>query len=402
MVTGVDLEKAVELILNNVKPITDTLEKPLMNLLHRVLVSDVVAQEDNPPFDRSPVDGYALRAEDVAKATRENPVVLEVIEEITAGDQPQKELRAGQASRIMTGAQIPNGADSNIYQEQTDYGTVMVKIYKPVKAYENYCYQGEDYKKSQALIAAGTRINSSDVGILASMGYDKAVVLRKPRIAVFVTGDEIVEPGKPKDPGKIYNSNLYMLSSRLTELGYEPEQMEQIEDSPEALAKAIDKAIGWADLVVTTGGVSVGIKDIVHETVEILGAEQIFWKVNLKPGSPTIFSVKNCVPILSLTGNPFGVAANTELLLRPLLSKLTGDKTLYPVRTEAVMTSNFPKASKGRRFIRAIYSNGKVVLPDGLHSSSAVSNMQEYNCLVDIPAGTAELRVGDKVQVVTL
>lgn len=373
-----------------------------MDSLSRVLACDMVAPADSPPFDRSPVDGYALRAEDIKNASKENPVVLEVVEEVTAGDHPQKEILSGQAARIMTGAPIPKGADCNIYQEQTDYGYEQVKIFKPVKAFENYCYAGEDYRKSEKLIEQGTRITSSEIGILASMGYDKTVVYRKPKIALFVTGDEIIEPGTPISPGKIYNSNQYMLAARLMELGQSPQQMGQIIDRPGALADAVNEALKWADMIVTTGGVSVGKKDIVHEALEIIGAQRIFWKVNLKPGSPTVFSVKDSVPILSLTGNPFGVAANTELLLRPALSRLSGDVTLMPVRSEAVMTSEFLKASKGRRFIRAIYSDGKVRLPEGLHSSSVISNMRGYNCLVDIAAGTPEVRIGDKVQVVHL
>lgn len=400
--TRVDLEKAVELILDNVKLVTDTQQVGLMDSLSRILACDMVADADSPPFDRSPVDGYALRSEDVRNASKENPVVLDVIEEVTAGDHPQKEILKGQASRIMTGAPIPKGADCNIFQEQTDYGDKQVEIYKPVKAFENYCYRGEDYRQAEKLIKKGTRITSSEIGILASMGYDKTAVYRKPRIALFVTGDEIIEPGTPIAPGKIYNSNQYMLAARLTEMCQAPEQMGQVVDRPNALAEVINKALQWADLIVTTGGVSVGKKDIVHEALEIVAAQRIFWKVNLKPGSPTVFSVKDSVPILSLTGNPFGVAANTELLLRPLLSKLSGDETLFPLRTEAVMASEFLKASKGRRFIRAIYSDGKVCLPAGLHSSSVISNMHGYNCLIDIAAGTGPLRVGDRVQVVHL
>ena len=241
-----------------------------------------------------------------------------------------------------------------------------------------------------------------ETGILASMGCAEAVVYRHPKVSVLTTGDEVTSPGQPLQPGKIYNSNLTMLVVRLRELGIRPVLAKTISDDPELMGKALKDAAAQSDLIITTGGVSVGKKDILHKAVQVSGSERVFWRVIAKPGTPVLFSVCEGVPVISLSGNPFGAAANFEMLIRPALAKMTRDESLNPVVSQAVMADPFFKESKRRRFIRGILKDGQVYMPSGLHSSGVLSSLQGCNCIVDIPAGSGALKLGDPVKVVLI
>ncbi|MCD8148821.1 MAG: molybdopterin-guanine dinucleotide biosynthesis protein B [Clostridiales bacterium] len=397
---GITLEDAADCILNHTKRITRTERLPLLSAAGRILAEDMITMMENPPFDRSPIDGYACRAADIREASVEHPAVLRVTEEIDAGQYSDRTVRSGEAVRIMTGAAIPPGCDCCVRQESTDYGETTVSIYESVPIHGNYCDHGEDFRKGICMLQAGDKLGYVELANLAAMGADSIPVYEKPRIALFTTGDEVMEPGQPLLPGKIYNSNFYLLTARLAEFGITPLWQEHIPDHARAVAAAIRRAAEeGADLILTTGGVSVGKKDILHETIQLLDAEKLFWKVRLKPGSPTIFSVFRDVPVISLSGNPFGALANMELLVRPALAKMTGDSSYSMQQTTAVLQGQFRKASKGRRFIRARYENGAVYLPDGLHSSGVLASMRGCNCLIDIAPGTPALNQGDQVNI---
>lgn len=385
---GVTVEQAVELILEHVSAITDVEEVELLQALGRILARDMVTAFDNPPFDRSPVDGYACRAADVAGASKENPVTLTVTEEIDAGAYSEKEVKPGQAVRIMTGAAIPPGCDCCIRQEDTDYGEETVAVYCPQKKWGNYCFAGEDFKAGTVLLKKGTKLGYVEAAVLAGMGICRVPVYRLPRIALLTSGDEVVEPGRALPPGKIYNSNLTMLAARLMEFGICPFYTAAVEDDPAAMAEALCRTAKDADLVITTGAVSVGKKDIMHESLRQIGAKRIFWRVQVKPGMPTLFSVYQNVPIISLSGNPFGVAVTMELLIRPALHKMMQDDTLKLVRVKGVMADTFEKPVRGRRLVRAIYEDGSFRLPSGLHSNGVLSSMAGCNCLIDMKPGT--------------
>ncbi|MEG0578608.1 MAG: molybdopterin molybdotransferase MoeA, partial [Niameybacter sp.] len=271
-----------------------------------------------------------------------------------------------------------------------------------LKPYANYCYQGEDFKKGDQLLTQGMKIGYVEIGILASMGYDQVPVYRKPQVALLTTGDEVTPPGQPLLPGKIYNSNLSLLVARMLELGIEVRHIVTPKDDAKTVATAMEQVEKDVDLIVTTGGVSVGKKDILHDALPQLGAERVFWKVKLQPGTPVIYSLYQGKPILSLSGNPFGAVTTFELLARPLLAKMSHDEGLCPTLVKGVMEDAFPKASKNRRYIRAIYQEGKITLPKGLHASGVLSSMLGCNCLVEIAPGTPGLEIGDTVTVVRL
>lgn len=417
---GISVEQAMEQILQYTPVINETEEVELNKAGGRILAQDMVAEFNNPPFDRSPVDGYACKAEDLAGASSEHPVKLKVMEEIDAGQYSERAVEHGQAVRIMTGAAIPKGCDCCVYQERTDYGEDFVEIYTEQKQWDNYCFAGEDFKKGTTLLKKGTHIGYVEAAVLAGMGAAKVPVYRQPRIVLLTTGDEVVEPGNPLPAGKIYNSNMTMLSARLRELGIEPFYMEAVKDDPQIMAEKLKEAAEQADMIITTGGVSVGKKDIMHESLRLLNAERIFWRVKMKPGMPTLFSVYNkegsnesvsekCmakVPVISLSGNPFGVAVTVELLIRPALEKMMQNPAIGLKEVTGVMADDFVKGIKGRRFIRAYWEDGKFHLPNGLHSNGVLSSMAGCNCLIDTKTmedqESKSLNTGDKVSAILL
>lgn len=399
---GISVEQALELILEHTKIIDETEEVDLLHVPGRILAQNMIAEFDNPPFNRSPIDGYACRAADVESASGECPVCLKVMEEIDAGQYSAREIKAGQAVRIMTGAAIPPGCDCCIRQEDTDYGEDMVNIYRPEKEWGNYCFRGEDFKAGTTLLKRGTRMDFVEAGILAGMGQDKATVYRLPRVAVLTTGDEVVAPGQPLVPGKIYDSNQTLLCARLMDFGVKLVQVSSIPDDPAVMGEALKKAVQNADLIVTTGAVSVGKKDIMHEALARIHASRVFWGIKVKPGMPTLFSVYEKVPIVSLSGNPFGVAVMVELLIRPLLQKMKQDDTLKLKRVQGRLMDDFEKKIHGRRLVRAIWDNGTFRLPKGLHSNGVLSSMAGCNCLLDVQPGSPALLAGAQVEALLL
>ena len=394
------LEDALEEIKKRAKRITDTRKAAVRESGGFCLAEDVYAGIDNPPFSRSPVDGYAVRAEDIRGAVRGNPARLQVAGCIYAGDDGQSfQVNPGEAYRIMTGAPFPQGADTAVKQEDTDYGEDVVEIYRSQKPWDNYCFQGEDYKKDSLLLKKGSRITFAEQGILSGIGRTDVEVYRKPVIRILTTGDELCEPGSPLKQGKIYDSNGMMVSARLCELGVHLKSVSHCADSEEGMAEELKKAAEDADIIITTGGVSVGKKDILHGALEILGAEKIFWRIRLQPGTPTIFSVYGNTLILSLSGNPFGAMANLELLLRPVLEVMTGDSAFAMEMRRGIMEESFEKRCRVRRFVRAVYKDGKVSFPQGIFSSGAIGTLRGCNCLLDIPAGKENVKAGEQVAV---
>ena len=395
MVTGISLEQAVELITGKLSPLgSETL--PALQALGRTLADHVTAPIDQPPFDRSPLDGYALRSADIAGADRDHPICLPVVDTLYAGDEAKSPLLPGQAIRIMTGAMLPQGCDCVLRQEDTDRGNP-VSIYASLPPYKNYVYQGEDYRTGSLLLSAGTRLDAAALGVLASAGITEVAVRRRPKVGLLTTGDEVVEAGQPLPPGKIYGSNGALLTARLTELGM-TSFCRHAADSPAAVAEAMEGMLEDCDLLITTGGVSVGDKDIFHQALPLLGAERVFWKVDLKPGTPAMFSRYNGKPILSLSGNPFAAFTTFELLAQPLLAALAGEPHLLPRRQQAILTTPYDKPSPRRRFLRGQYENGQVTLPVG-HSSGQLASLVGCNCLVELPAGTPPVDAGQAIQV---
>lgn len=405
--TYISPEEAVRLLFQRVKPPVDRETAALPDTSGRVLAEDLYAALDQPPFDRSPLDGYAVQARDTADAGEAHPVSLRVVDDLPAGTPPGRAVGPGEAARIMTGAPVPPGADCVVRQEDTDCGKETVRIYVPHRAGQNICRKGEDFQAGRLLLQKGEALNAVRIGTLASMGKTEVSVFRRPRIGILTTGDELVDLGGRLAPGKIYNSNQYTLAARVRELGGEAMVSPPCPDRVEKLAAAVDRAAAPADLLITTGGVSVGERDCMPEVQERLRGQPVFKGIQIKPGAPAMAFVHRETLVLCLSGNPFAAAATFELLARPLFPLLRGERDCTPSlpRASGVLRNCFPKASPGRRFIRGFWDGRNVFLPhknEAGHSSGVLSSMMRCNCLVDIPAGSPPLPEGTPVEVVLL
>lgn len=399
---GVELEEAIRLVCEHTKVIKETKLVSLLELDGRCLAEDIVAPMNQPPFDRSPIDGYACKSKDLMGASRQSPVSLQVLEEIDAGMHTNVTVGDGQCVRIMTGAMIPMGCDCCVRQESTDYGETIVQIYEPVKAYGNYCFAGEDIKEGSLVCKKGEILDWVSIGILASLGISQARVYRRPNVALLITGDEIFPFMRNLPSGKIYDSNRYLLVARMKQFDIDGVGCAYLWDDEDEIAEKLMQWSQWADVIITTGGVSVGKKDVFHQALPLAGAERMFWKIKMKPGTPVIASILNGVPILSLSGNPFAALTSFELLLRPMFAKMMQDNHILWERQTAVLQNDFDKESSVRRLVRAIYENGMVQVPTGLHSSGVLGSMKGCNCLIDIPAGSQALQAGQRVNIIII
>ena len=401
MLINITLEKAVDAIIKRILPLGTEWVKA-ENALGRTLAQDVIAPMDQPPFDRSPLDGYALRSQDLLSADKNHGVTLKVIGTVYAGDAAKTPVEPGKTVRVATGAMLPAGCDCVLRKEDSDEGFPLVSCFRSLKAWENYSCKGEDYSKGSCLLTKGTRLNSACLGLLAGAGIFELCVQRRPKVGVLCTGDEEVSAGTyPLPPGKIYNSNLQLILSRLQELGIWSMVGKQVGDSSKTICDSIDQLAQGCDLLVTTGGVSVGDKDLLLEALSKLKAETIFRRIKMKPGSPAAFSIYRKKPVLSLSGNPFAAAATFELLVRPAIQALTQENHFAMKSKAACLENDFSKSSLQRRLIRGVLKNGRVWLPEG-HSSGVLSSFAGCNCFVDIPAGSDCLKAGERVTVLLL
>ena len=380
MESGITLERAVELMLQYVK--LSVIQCPLTNSLGRIVSQNIYSAIEQPPFDRSPLDGYALRSEDTIGASKTSPVHLEVTEIIYAGATPQHALKRGQAARIMTGAPVPKGADCILRQEDTDCGFTQVKIYSQLNSSSNIVYRGEDFKAGDLLFKKGTKLEAGSLAVAALAGITNLPVYSLPSVRIISTGDELCCPGVPLKNGQIYDSNSVYITSRLKQLGIPVLSTEIVGDKISKLKESLSQK---CDLTITTGGVSVGEKDLIPQALQELGAEIIFHKLAIKPGSPALFAILDGRPVLSLSGNPFAAAATFELLARPMLSAMCKDKSIDIKVIDAILQTSFEKGG-GRRFLRAFFKDGMVTLPTG-HSSGQLSSIQGCNCLAEIKYG---------------
>lgn len=399
---NIELGLAIEIMLNSIQGVKDLETINTRDSLDRILAEDIYAPINNPPFDKSPLDGFAIRGEDTENASIENPLDFKVIDSIYAGTTSKKIIGQFEAIRIMTGAKMPEGSNAVIRLEDVIENEDVISINKQIKPFSNYCYKGEDVKIGELLMKKYSPLNAVHLGVLSSMGIRTINVFRKPVIGVLVTGDEVTEIDSELEEGKIYDSNEMLLCARLSELGIKYIKLDKQDDNIEEVCNSIDNNIDKLDLLITTGGVSVGDKDIFHGVIEKLGAKQLFWRVNLQPGTPLMYSIYKNKPILSLSGNPFASLATFEVLARPLISKLSTDMRLQTKRVKATLLSDFNKVSKNRRFIRAIYNDGEVLLPYGGHSSGMLLSMANCNALVDIEAGNSGIKKGSKVDIILL
>ncbi|MDR1655021.1 MAG: molybdopterin molybdotransferase MoeA [Treponema sp.] len=386
------LEKAVEILLERTKPVEETVELPLYESLGRIAAEEIRAPLDNPPFDRSSMDGFALRSQDTA--SEKNLVPLKIRGESGAGKPFQGRIGAGEAIRIMTGAMIPPGADAVIPKEAVREEGGVILVPGPLEEGNCIGFRGEDIRKGGILAPEGTRLDAVMIGILSSMGIEKIGVYRQPKIGILCTGDELLPPGGELEPGKIYDANTALLSCRLREWGFDPYLLPRIGDNASAASSLIASHIGNLDILISSGAVSVGEYDIIHEVYGILEAESLFWRLANRPGSAIRCGIYRGKLMMNLSGNPFACIVSLELAAKPVLAKISRRKDLKNRRVQGTLANSFtPDKTDLRRFIRCRYENGMFTVPAG-RSSARLFSFLNCNCLLDLPAGTGFLSEG--------
>ncbi|HAT4350665.1 molybdopterin molybdotransferase MoeA [Clostridium perfringens] len=400
------LEEALEILNKNTKALKSEVVS-IKDSLKRVLYGDVKSKINNPPFNKSVFDGYAFKSKDSKGTSKENPVELKIVDEIFAGMWPDREIKSGEAIRIMTGAPIPVGADCVLKQEETERHGDLVKIFKEMKANENISFMGGDIKIGETLIKKGKRLDYADLGIMASSGISEVLVYKKPRVSIISTGDEVCDINSTLKPGKIYDSNLYSLSGRIEELGYNVLSMEHVGDNILKIGEAIEKAFEKSDIVFTTGGASVGEKDLMQKVSESIGFEKLFWKIKIKPGSAVVCSKRQEKILISLSGNPNAALTTFELLGKSVLKKLEGEEENINIKREkGVLMDSFNKKSPQRRFLRGnvIYDEkgAKVYITQIKSGNGILSSLLNANCLIEIEKGNEGLNRGEVVNIIKL
>ncbi len=385
------LEEARKAIANQFKPalLADEIAV-LLEAYNRVLAEDAVSTLDIPPFNRSTMDGYAVKSEDTFGADENQPAKLKVVGAVAAGEQPTLVLRKGEAVEIVTGAPIPEGADAVVMIEDTEREDDDLQVFVTVAANENVMKLGADVKKGDVIFKKGQVLGSSEVGVLAAMGLTSVKVLRIPMVAVLSTGGEVTEPGKPLPPGKIYDINSYSLSTAVVECGGKPVYFGVVPDDKAALHKAMVTALASADMVITSGGVSVGPRDYTPQIVDSLGKPGIVvCGIAVKPGKPTTIGFVGEKPVFSLPGNPTSALLIFYLLARPIILQLAGRPLAQMKIVKAVAGAKMFSA-KGRRtfvMVKLMFDDScrLIAQPVETGAAGAITTLAKADGFVEIP-----------------
>jgi molybdopterin molybdotransferase len=364
----------------------------------RVLADDVRANRDLPPYDVSAMDGYALRSADLAKI----PAILEVIEDIKAGDLPRSTVLAGQCARIMTGAPVPQGADAVIRVEETQAATGnRVQINAAVKPGNDIRLRGEGMRNGDVVLTAGTEITPGVTGVLATVKQSQVQVYRRPRVAILSTGNELEDIDDPVDPNKIPNSNSYALMAQVQTLGIEPDLLGIARDDPAELEEYLQRGLRF-DVLLVSGGTSVGVHDYVRPIIESLGVEMKFWRVAMKPGHPVAFGVTAHTRFFGLPGNPVSSMVCFEQFVAPALRRMMGHQRLFR-RTSVARLTHSIKHQPGRtEFVRVTLAKeegGYAATSTGAQGSGMLLSMARADGLLVIPAESTGLAADSKVTV---
>ena len=377
----------------------------ILDALGRVLAEDIIAERDNPPWDNSAMDGFAVRSEDIKQAHAiTTPTVLTVIEDVPAGKMPLKVVGKGEAIRIMTGAPIPEGADTVIKVEDTEHTPDSVKVFKEEQRGANIRPKGEDVKKGDCIIPKGKAIRPAEAGMLAILAKPFIFVHQRPRVAILSTGDELVDLDERLTDEKIVNSNSYGLAAAVQEAGGLPILLGIAKDKPEALKRKIRQGLN-ADVLVLSGGVSMGDYDFTRAVFQELGAEMNFWKLAIRPGQPVAFGRISQTLAFGLPGNPVSSMVTFEQLVRPALLKMCGHQILTRPTVQALFQEHFSKRPDRRHFLRGVLWMERGMLltrTTGPQGSGILTSFVKANGLIDVPVETEKLKPGDVVNVQVL
>jgi molybdopterin molybdotransferase len=408
----IDIATALRTMLDHVTPV-DTEQVSLSDARGRILAQPVIAPVDQPPWDNSAMDGYAVRSAEVRGATPEAPVVLTVIEEIPAGARPLHRLAPLQASRIMTGAPIPEGADGVIRIEHTDGGMERVGIVRDDDAGRNVRFRGEDMRAGETVLAAGRLIRAPEIGVMAMCGCTAPVVHRRLNVALLATGNELVDASAIEQVvagAQIVNSNTPALAAGLAATGCDATSLGIARDEVADVRTRIRRALA-ADALITTAGASVGDHDVVKDALEEEGCRTVFWRVKIRPGSPFSFGLIERsglppLPVFGLPGNPVSALVTFEILVRPVLRRMLGRRAVYPAVRRAITGEDVRSPPGLVRFLRVRLSQDLQDLPrcylTGPQGSGILTSVAAADGLLIVPLETARITAGTVVRVVPL
>ena len=392
------LEKALEMLEQGVSPVRETETLPLQQCDNRVLATDIISPINVPSHDNSAMDGYALKAHDLESTTE-----FAVAGQSFAGHPFDGVCPAGQCVRIMTGATIPEGTDTVIMQEKAEVSSTSVRFQQTPKVGNNVRRAGEDIATGTRVLDAGQRLRPQDLGLLASLGIAELPVYRKVKVAVFSTGDELKAPGEPLGHGDIYDSNRMVIISMLERLGVEVADLGKLPDDRNIIRDALETANRNADVVITSGGVSVGEADFIKELLEELG-ETTFWKLAIKPGKPFAFGRLSDSVFFGLPGNPVSATVTLHILAVAALKVMAGEQASRQITLTANCQTRLKKAPGRREFQRGILSTNEqgqtVVVTTGSQGSGILRSMNMANCYIVLPEPSTGAEVGEQVQVI--
>lgn len=405
----ISVEEAQEQVLARIARL-EPMRVTTLESLGCVLAADVVSDVDVAPFDNSAMDGYAVRAADTAGACEQTPVVLKVVDHIAAGAMPHASVGRGEASRIMTGAPVPGGADAIVMVEHTislDLGGSTggtVAITTPARLGDHIRLKGEDVRVGETVMSAGETITPAGVGLLAAVGMTEVEVYRRPNVAIVSTGDELVDIASKPGPGRIRNSNSWSLAAQVEAAGGIPHVLGIARDN-EADTRALLSRAADYDLMITTGGVSMGDFDVVKDVLEEIG-QMDFWKVAMRPGAPQTYGTIGGTPFFGLPGNPTSTMVGFEMFVRPAIRRMRGFADLYRPRTQAVLGEDVRKKPDRRYFMRGRLVRGSdgayTVTLSGAQSSAMLTAMHRANCLISLPEGESAFSAGAEVTCIRL
>ncbi len=381
---------------------------PLLDALGMVLAESVRAPMTLPAWDNSAMDGYAVRGADIDIATAERPVTLRVLETVAAGRFPTQAVRDGEAIRIMTGAPLPDGADTVVRVEDTDGGTTRVLVRDARDARRNVRPRGEDFREGDALLDAGAPLGPAQLGVLASIGRSTVEVHRRPRVAIMGSGDELVDVDGFHEVlagRKIVSTNGYTLQALVRDAGGEPVNLGVAADDPASLRDHLRRAAG-CDLVLTSAGVSVGEFDYTREVIQSLGAEMKFWRVRMRPGAPLGFGLLGSTAWIGLPGNPVSAMVTFELFVRPVLRRMLGHTRLFRRPLPVVLDERVTIGARLTHFLRAIVSTGDdgtvTARLTGPQGSGILTSMSRANALLVVPEDRPVVEAGETLHALPL
>ena len=389
----ITVEEAFELVENNVIPTQISILCKTTNALGLVLAEDVSSPINMPPFRQSAMDGYALNIQHGSS--------YKIIDEVKAGDGHHPILKIGDAVRIFTGSAVPNTANTVVIQEKVTVDKNHLQLNNSVKIKENIRSKGEQIKEGDIALKKGTKLTPAAIGFLLTLGIIKVPVFKKPKIGLVITGNELIKAGQPLGYGKIYESNSGMLYTGLLGLGYTDVTQYKVKDDYNSTVMILDKVILENDMILITGGISVGDYDFVGKALLELGTEQVFYKVKQKPGKPLFFGKRKNKPIFALPGNPASALSNFYVYVHPALEKLSGNLNFSINKGKAFLSDEYLKKGDRDQFLKAYHKNGEVSILEG-QSSAMLHTFAIANAIVYIPGEVNKYSKGDLITVLHL